>query len=332
MPVSTFDFEKRLAQTWPPSAWRPVPVLVAVSGGADSVALLTALRRLSENPKSSLIVGHFNHRWRGEESDAEAQFVRELAARYGLSCEMGSLPATAEKQPPNEAAARHARYQFLQQTAERHGARYLATAHTADDQAETVLHRILRGTGIAGLAGIPRIRVLSPAVTLIRPLLVFRHADIEAYLAKLNQTFCHDSSNRDIAFTRNRIRHELLPELAENYNPEVIPALLRLADLADETQQYLAQQADPLLSACIVRRDADQIVISRKQLGTYPPLLIREFFLAVWAERDWPRQAMGYREWERLQKLTGASDDEKAVLPGDVHCENRGDEMVLARK
>ena len=154
-----------------------MPVLVAVSGGADSVALLTALVRLQKPVESVLIVGHYNHRWRGEESDEDARFVRELAKQYGIGFELDCAPQTREKSTANEASAREARYRFLQQTAERRGARYLATAHTADDQAETVLHRVLRGTGIAGLAGIPRTRVLSPAVTLIRPLLAYRRAE-----------------------------------------------------------------------------------------------------------------------------------------------------------
>ncbi len=309
-----------------------MPVLVAVSGGADSVALLTALVRLQRTAKSTLVVGHYNHRWRGKESDEEAQFVRELATQYGIDFELDCAPQNKETSTVNEASAREARYRFLQQMAERRGARYIATAHTADDQAETVLHRILRGTGIAGLAGIPRTRVLSPAVTLIRPLLAYRRVEVEAYLADLNQPYRQDSSNRDITFTRNRIRQELIPQLASQYNPEIVPALLRLSELADETQQYLVQQVEPIFSSCIVQQDLIQTVVSRKRLASHPPLLIREFFVALWTQRDWPRQAMGYREWERLHTLVGGGDDETLVLPGSVHCENRDAETVITRK
>lgn len=319
-----------------------MPVLVAVSGGADSVALLTALvrlqgtrsqaTRLQATGKSTLVVGHYNHGWRGVESDEEAKFVRELAKQYGIDFELACAPRNTAESTVNEASAREARYGFLRQTAEQRGARYIATAHTADDQAETVLHRILRGTGIAGLAGIPRTRVLSPAVTLIRPLLPFRRTEIEAYLAELNQPYREDSSNRDTRFTRNRIRQELIPQLANDYNPEVTPALLRLSELAEETQQYLVQQVEPMFSSCIVQQDSIQTVVSRKQLASHPPLLIREFFVALWTGHDWPRQAMGYREWERLSALVAGGDGDKLVLPGGIHCENRDAETVITRK
>jgi tRNA(Ile)-lysidine synthase len=118
-----------------------------------------------------------------------------------------------------EAAARAARYEFLQATAERLGARYVATAHTADDQAETVLHHIVRGTGLAGLAGMSRARSLGAAATLIRPLLSFRRRDVIEYLGALGQSYCEDTTNRDPAFTRSRIRHELLPLLASGLQP-----------------------------------------------------------------------------------------------------------------
>ena len=135
-----------------------------------------------------------------------------------------------------------------------------------------------------------------------------------------------------MTFTRNRIRQELIPQLASQYNPEIVPALLRLSELVDETQQYLVQQVEPMFSSCIVQQDLIQTVVRRKRLATYPPLLIREFFVALWTQCDWPRQAMGYREWERLCTLVGGEDGEKLVLPGGVHCVNRDAEMVIVPK
>ena len=152
----------------------------------------------------------------------------------------------------SEATARTARYAFLQETAERFGARYVVTGHTADDQAETILHRIVRGTGIAGLAGMARVRPLGPAATLIRPLLDFRRLELLAYLTDLGQPFRSDSSNSDTAFTRNRIRCRLLPELAAEYNPGVVASLVRLGRLAGEVQSVVDALVEDLAALCLL--------------------------------------------------------------------------------
>ena len=235
--MDTPPLEEKLANAWSPQAWADVSVLVAVSGGADSVALLRGLWALKHGGVGQLLVAHFNHRLRGEESDADEEFVCRLARKLGLGFECGRLESAAMEACSDgiEEAARSQRYQFLTDTAEKSAARYVVCAHTEDDQIETVLHRILRGTGIAGLSGIPRCRRLSPAVTLIRPLLEVRRVELVDYLASLGQAYREDSSNLDRRFTRNRIRHDLLPQLAEHYNPGVGEALRRLGHLAGES-------------------------------------------------------------------------------------------------
>src|SRR5262249_20572855 len=145
-------------------------------------------------------------------------------------------------------------------TAEQVGARYVATGHTADDQVETVLHHILRGTGIDGLAGIRRTRAISPSVALVRPLLWARRSDVLSYLQALGQEFRIDRSNEDVRFTRNRIRNELLPELRQNFNQNVDDALLRLASQAAEAQQVISEAAGALMERC-VELDDDSVRI-----------------------------------------------------------------------
>src|SRR5262249_19663731 len=149
-------------------------------------------------------------------------------------------PAALDLRDGLEAAARDARYHFLRSTAERLGARYVATGHTADDQVETILHHILRGSGLAGLAGVPRLRSPSAAVTLIRPLLTIERTEVEDYLRQLGQDYRCDASNLSTEHTRNRIRHELLPLLADRFNPHVRDALRRLGTLAGEAQEVLS--------------------------------------------------------------------------------------------
>src|SRR5262245_53440501 len=147
----------KLTPAWPPERWRDVTALVAVSGGADSVALLRALLEIRTSGDGRLIVAHYNHRLRGAESDADQAFVESLASQLGLEMITGSAPTLLQADTA-EATLRELRYSFLAQAANRAGARYIVTAHTADDQVETVLHNVLRGTGLAGLAGIPRVR------------------------------------------------------------------------------------------------------------------------------------------------------------------------------
>ena len=192
--------EERVAQDWPPRVWQDVPVMVAVSGGADSVALLRILERLRP-PAARLWVAHFHHGLRGADADADEQFVAALADRLKLGFRAGRVPASqlAAGSDGLEAAARRARYAFLTTAAEQVGARYLAVAHTADDQAETILHRILRGTGPAGLAGMPRVRMLSPAVSLVRPLLTIRRLELRDYLEAAGTGLarrCHQRQHR----------------------------------------------------------------------------------------------------------------------------------------
>ena len=191
--------------------------------------------------KGPLIVGHFHHGLRPQQADADQAFVESLCQDLGVPCETGSADVrkiAAQQGDGLEAAARELRYDFLlRDLAERHGARYLVTGHTADDQAETILHRIVRGTGLRGLAGMPRARSLSPAVSLLRPLLTLSRSAVHAYLAAIEQPYCSDESNSDPAFTRNRIRNQLLPLIQEEFNPQAIPAILRLGQLAGDVQQ-----------------------------------------------------------------------------------------------
>src|SRR3954468_11588552 len=183
------DLLSKLAAAFPPERWRDVTTLVAVSGGADSVALLCGLAALKQGQgEGRLIAAHFNHQLRGAESDEDEAFVRRLARELTVDIEVGSGDVRGGASGDGlEAAARSARYAFLTETARRSGARYVVTAHTADDQVETVLHRILRGTGLGGLAGIPRVRELTPGQALVRPLLSAGRADVTAYLLSLNQ-------------------------------------------------------------------------------------------------------------------------------------------------
>lgn len=320
---------------WLPDDWKDVTTLAAVSGGADSVALLRAMAAMRPAAPGRLLVAHFDHRLRGAAADADAAFVGRLACDLGLPYEVGSAdPARVSAALRGgigiEESARNARYEFLKAAAGRYGARYVATAHTADDQAETVLHRIVRGTGLSGLSGMRRARPLMHGVSLIRPLLGVRHAELLDYLRRLGQPFCDDATNQDLGFTRNRLRHELLPRLAAEYNPQVIDALLRLARLAGEAHEVIANVVDELLPGC-VRNETDRIVVDCGLLADQPRYVVRELLVAAWRRRQWPEQAMGFAQWEELAELVQATvcGPLLTTLPGGFRVCREGELLII---
>ena len=213
-------------------------IAVACSGGADSVALLRVLLDLRQELGIVLSVAHFHHQIRGAEADADKLFVEELAARFKVEFHSGSgdVPAHAGARKVSiETAARELRHQWFAELIHQGKADKIATAHTLDDQAETVLMRILRGTGARGLAGIaPSQKVKN----LVRPLLETGRHEIEAYLKALGQPWHDDSSNQDLNHTRNRIRHTLLPLLERDFNPAIRQTLADLAELARAEDEY----------------------------------------------------------------------------------------------
>lgn len=219
-------------------------VLVAISAGADSTALLHVLVQLRTRRRFRVRACHVHHGLRGEDADADAKHAGALARslRVPFSRYRGDVPAFAEAHGLSvEAAARAVRYQLLERTADRVGATRIATGHTADDQAETVLLNLLRGSGPAGLAGIPPVRG-----RVIRPLLRFTKEKLEAYCRAQKLDYRLDRSNLDTAFTRNRIRHEILPVLRE-VNPHIDAALLRLAEIMRAENEFVAAQAANVL-------------------------------------------------------------------------------------
>ncbi len=218
-------------------------VVVGVSGGADSVALLHALKELDEFAPE-IFVCHFNHNLRGSESERDAGFVSELCGRLGLPLEIRSCD-TEEFSKRNglsiEHGARELRYRFFREICEKTGAERIATAHTMDDRAETVLMRIVRGSGVSGISSInPR------SGSLIRPFIAVRRRQIIEYLENKGEKWVEDSSNELTVFTRNRIRKQVLPVL-ETFNPQIKSALNRLADTAGSQSSYISLKAEKAL-------------------------------------------------------------------------------------
>lgn len=338
MPPS-HDFVRELADHWPSQAWCEVETLVAVSGGADSVALLRGLVAMSESSGSRLSVVHVDHQMRGQQSQDDATFVQRLCDTLSVPCVVREVERPASHGDGFEATLRDARYAALEDVAHTRGARYLATAHTADDVAETVLHRIVRGTGIAGLAGIPELRVIDESLTVVRPLLWATRDDVVRYLDDIDQPFREDVTNKDQSVTRNRIRHELLPHLEQAYNPQVRAALGRLAILAAQAQDAISERAQQLAAesvSCEARDDADRVVVDIRRLDTANDFLIQEMFKRIWREQGWPERSMSATHWQRLSVMVRARRDGESTsaadFPGAVHVARDGDCLTLSRR
>jgi tRNA(Ile)-lysidine synthase len=236
---------------------------VAVSGGADSVALVFLLLELRDKLGIALSVAHFNHKLRGAASDADEKFVARLAAKQGLALHVGraDVAGRAKRDRANvEETARRARYGFFAQLVREGHVNGVAVAHTADDQAETVLAHVLRGTGLAGLGGIHPV-----AEHIVRPLIEMRRADLRAYLKSRKQTWREDVTNRDTARMRARIRKKLLPLLEKHFQPAVVAHLANLAELAREDETFL-NSLTRKRAAKIFEKEGDAVRVSVEEL------------------------------------------------------------------
>jgi tRNA(Ile)-lysidine synthase len=296
---------------------------VAVSGGADSMALLLLLLELRSELGIVLSIAHVNHRLRGEESDADERFVIEFAKRHNLEVHAQKSPLSCPPASGIEAAARKLRYDFFRQLARDSKVSKIATAHTLDDQAETILLRILRGTGIRGLSGIHPRLVFEDLVfedrghtfgEIVRPLLGFRRAELEAFLRERGQEWREDSSNRDQAFLRNRVRHRLLPLLKENFGSTTAENLADLAEIARAEEEHW-QAGHPEIHGFDSLGNTEKAPLAVGSLLTLPVAAQRRLIRA-WLEMNFRNRNASFRLIEELRDLAGGPAGNKLELPG----------------
>ena len=274
-------------------------LLVAVSGGHDSLALLHALHALrDEIGLADLRAAHFDHGLRGEASAADAASVQAFCDRRDIPCALGrgDIRALAhDGKVSTQVAARLARYRFLEAAAAAAQTNKTATAHTQDDQVETVLLNILRGTGLDGLRGIPARR--SPY---IRPLLGVSRADVLTYCDEHSLTPCLDASNQATDYTRNRLRLQLLPQLARDYNPGVCASLLRLSEIAARDADFLQSHAESTLTAVTLSCDGGRLVLDCNKLRALHPALLRHTLRAAFRQERGTLEGLTHEHLEAL--------------------------------
>jgi tRNA(Ile)-lysidine synthase len=302
-------------------------VVVAVSGGPDSVCLLSVLHDLAKDLDLILHVAHLDHRFRGEESAEEARFVEGLAKGLGIAATVESrdVPAyCAERGLSAQAGAREVRYAFLQQCAKATSARCIALGHTANDQAETLLMRLVRGAGISGLSSIPPVRG-----NIIRPLIAITRDEVLAFLQHERLDFRTDPSNRRPVYTRNRVRQEVLPVL-ERFNPRIVEALAAEADmLRDENEAIEATL--PAVMQQVMRREGEAVHIRRDRFNALLPALRRRVLRKALelAAGDDAVDHSWIRTEEALGFMTAAQSGRSMEVPGGLLLEREYDDLVI---
>jgi tRNA(Ile)-lysidine synthase len=310
-------------------------LLLAISGGADSIALMHATIAIWPDHRDRIVVAHVNHGLRPDSSDDDAAFVRSVADEAGLPFELLTIPSGNLEQKSDgslEAAARDQRYEFLAETATRREVASVVTAHHMDDQAETVLHNIIRGTGLRGLRAMQRSRPLAEGVQLVRPMLDLRRRDIVEYLSAAQLTHRTDQSNQNTDFTRNRIRQVLLPILKNDFNDAVDRNLVSLAQQAEQAIQLMDSLAEKILSEVMLEQQPDVCRLNRTKLTAWPHDVIRHVMSVLWIQQNWPRQKMTFRHYSRLAELTCSHAEIREDFPGNISAWCSEDMVRLTRK
>lgn len=326
------------------SARRLIPphaaVVCAVSGGADSVALLCGLEKVNAiyACRWRLSVGHVDHRLRPE-SGEEARFVERLCASLDVSCRVKAADvrrAARERGESIETAARRCRHALLTECARAAGASVIAMAHHADDQAETILHRILRGTGLRGLSGMAAARPMPAArdLRLVRPLLGFSREALRAYLSGRGIGWREDASNgQSDAATRNRIRHDLLPVARSEINPRVTEALVQLGEQARQAGDVLRRLAEESWAKIAEPAGEETVSFRARALAMLPRAVQTECMLLALERLGTGMGEIGHERVEALVDLAGVDGTRRRIeLPGGVIAERRGDVITIVKE
>jgi len=302
-------------------------VVVAVSGGADSMALLLALFQLRSIYNMTLIVAHVNHQLRGEEAGQDALFVEQQAARLRLPFHQTCVDVKALQQSLGisvQQAARQLRYCFLHALRQTLNATRIALGHTADDQAETLLMRLVRGSGPAGYTGIPAVRL-----PFIRPLITVSRPTIYSYLQSERCPWLEDSSNTHTVYLRNRVRFDLLPKL-QQYNPQIIRHLNELADILRAESQVLDQQVDEWAVQTLAWQAQSRVEICYGLFSLAPIAIQRRLLRRVIEALATLPEAVGFRHIERLRQfIVSENQGRRCSLPSEIGAERRAETILL---
>lgn len=278
-------------------------ILVACSGGPDSVALFYLLQALSAEHGWELGLAHFNHQLRTIGAQKDERSVKDLARKFKVSfyCGTGNVKREAERAKTSiEECARHMRYDFFIRTAKAKKFQTVVLAHTRDDQAETVLMRVLQGTGLRGLQGIREKFRMGGAIW-VRPLLVFTKKELLAFLAKERIPFRRDRTNDSLRFVRNRIRRELIPGLQRDFNPRVVEALARIPAIVSVESALIAELEEKAWKKVFKNGSGRKAELRRALFLKFPPALQFRIVEKALKSLD-PQSGLSFEAWERIRR------------------------------
>lgn len=308
-------------------------ILVAVSGGPDSVALLHVLAELSGRYGTELFVAHLNHMLRGKEADGDEEFVRKTAGSLALPfvTEKANVKNTAKALRMSvEEAAREVRYDFFNRAAAKFGASTIATGHTLDDQAETILMRLLKGSGSLGLSGIPYKR-RSGKIWVVRPLLDVSRKEVVEYIRKNRIPARTDTSNRKTIYLRNKIRNNLIPILEKDFNPNIKNVLASMASTFTDESLYLTEVAAAKAKR-ICRMRKGGIELSIKGLAAEHAALQRLIVRHIIVLLNGSLKGMTYKHWESVESLIKGAERKRIDLFGRIKAAKNNGRIIFTAK
>lgn len=302
-------------------------IIVAVSGGPDSVALLKILHTINsaKNLRLRLLIAHLNHQLRGTSSEEDAQFVQNLSKDLSLPFiykKVDIRKIADQTKRSIEEAARMERYKFFMESAQEYSVSTVAIGHTADDNVETLLHRIIRGTGTLGLGGIPIKRPLATGSTiqLVRPLLFSWRREIIEYLGKEHCTYRTDESNYESIYLRNKIRLELVPLLENQYNPNIKALLIQLCQILNMNNEYLVSEAKKIVKDSTVEGREDLYTINTHFLTKQPKILQYLAFREILNRMQIPLKEITYEHYTKIfDEITRKGKGRHFQLPGKLY-------------
>ncbi len=309
-------------------------IIAAVSGGVDSITLLDMLVKLQKTHKYKIIVLHFNHRLRGNESEVDEYFVRETAKRYGLPCYVAAADiglVSRRERISIEHAARELRYNAMEFLSRKLNADAVCTAHTQNDSVETLLLNLLRGSGLAGLSGIPSERAFGGQGKVIRPMLNMKKADVMRYAELRTLSWREDSSNNLTQFTRNKIRHNLLPQLESEYSSGIVDVLARTAHILSGADEMVSETVERLFAYVLVQDDTQPYIALRvSALRLQTPFLQSEILRRAVQKRF--HLALPFDAVERLLALCNAETGAKADLTRNYFAVRDRDLLLVSER
>ena len=310
-------------------------ILAAVSGGADSVCLLLVLKTLEESLGIHVTAFHLHHGLRGAEADRDEFFVRKL-------CERLQVPLNVVREDvggyakvhglSEEESGRILRYQWLEKTAEKFGCRRIATAHHKDDQTETVLMNLFRGSGLRGFGGIRPVRKLSEDLTLIRPLLDRSRQEIETYLIEEKEEWCEDSTNKELIYARNKVRNGLIPWIRENMNERAEEHILKTAAFASQADEYFLSQAEKLLEDGLQNQAASFVEMDTKLFDSQPDIMKSYLIRALITKVTGSAKDISARHIDAITALDGPGGGTSVDLPYGLQAIRSYQKLIIRKE